>query len=180
MMDDFETILPKLVKIQLFSDFHIDNEEDKRILKTVYENITLQAFKKGDVIIKEGDHGDSFYILYDGKVQVLRNTMAGDTIALAILSAEQNIFFGETALISKDERSATVKALTDCKTLVLSGKNSTSCVQRNRCLVLESYTNLHIVLQTPYEGQILIKQLCMKRFFVKLKVTISNLTDEIC
>lgn len=121
-MDDFETILPKLVKIQLFSDFKIDNEEDKRILKTVYENIKLQSFKAGDVIIKEGERGDSFFILYEGKVQVLRNTIAGDTIALANLSADQNIFFGETALISNDVRSATVKAVTDCKTLVLSGK----------------------------------------------------------
>lgn len=120
-MDTFETILPKLVKISLFSDFNVDNEEDRRILKTVYENITLKSFNAGETIIREGDQGDSFYILYEGKVQVLRNTIAGDVIALAILTSEQNIFFGETALISDDVRSATVKALTDCKTLVLSG-----------------------------------------------------------
>lgn len=121
-MDEFEKVLPKLVKIQLFSDFNLDNENDCRILKMVYENLTLRNFKKGDIIIKEGDYGDSFYILYSGSVQVLRNTPAGDKIALANLTAEQNIFFGETALISKDTRSATVKASSDCTAVVLSSK----------------------------------------------------------
>ncbi|MCQ2586555.1 MAG: cyclic nucleotide-binding domain-containing protein [Treponema sp.] len=121
-MDEFEKVLPKLVKIQLFSDFNLENENDCRILKMVYENLTLKNFKKGDIIIKEGDYGDSFYILYSGSVQVLRNTPAGDKIALANLTAEQNIFFGETALISKDTRSATVKASSDCTAVVLSSK----------------------------------------------------------
>lgn len=121
-MDEFEKVLPKLIKIPLFSGFSESNENDRRILKLVYENISLKNFKKGDVIIKEGDYGDSFYILYSGNVQVFRDTPAGDKIALANLNSEQNIFFGETALISKDTRSATVIAASDCSTIVLSSK----------------------------------------------------------
>ena len=63
---------------------------------------------------------DDFYILYSGKVHISRKTPAGDEIALADLSHEMNIFFGETALISDDPRTATVKALTDCKCIALS------------------------------------------------------------
>ena len=37
-MDKFEEVLPKLVKIQLFSDFNPDVEDDCRIMKAVYEN----------------------------------------------------------------------------------------------------------------------------------------------
>lgn len=121
-MDNFETVLPKLLKIELFSDFKADNQNDVRILKIVYENLTVRNFKKGDVIIKEGDSGDMFYILYKGAVQVVRNTPAGDQIALANLTSEMNIFFGETALISKDTRSATVKASSDCTVIELSSK----------------------------------------------------------
>lgn len=121
-MDGFEEVFPKLLKIELFSDFQIDNENDKRIMKIVYENMSLKKFKKGDVIIKEGEHGDLFFILYKGQVQVQRQTPAGDTIALANLSDEQNIFFGETALISNDTRSATVKATKDCSCIILSSK----------------------------------------------------------
>ncbi|MBP5176155.1 MAG: cyclic nucleotide-binding domain-containing protein [Treponema sp.] len=121
-MDSFEQVLPKLVKIQLFSGFDISNPDDKRILKAVYDNLSVQKFKAGKTIIKEGEVGDSFYILYEGQVLITRGTPAGDVIALATLSSELNIFFGETSIISNDERTATVTAKTDCTTLTISGK----------------------------------------------------------
>ena len=119
-MDKFEEVLPKLIKIQLFSDFNQDDETDCRILKAVYDSMDLESYQKGDVIIEEGKIGDDFYILYSGKVHISRKTPAGDEIALADLSSEMNIFFGETALISDDPRTATVRALTDCKCIALS------------------------------------------------------------
>lgn len=121
-MDAFEQVLPKLTKLDLFSDFNPEKEEDKRILKALYETLSNKKFKTGEVIIKEGERGDSFYILYTGSVQVLQKTLANDNIALAILKAEQGIFFGEAALIGHDVRSASVIALTDCSTIVLSGE----------------------------------------------------------
>ena len=119
-MDKFEEVLPKLVKIQLFSDFNVDNENDCRILRAVYDSMEIEKYQKGDVIIEEGKFGDMFYILYDGKVHISRKTPAGDEIALADLTSEMNIFFGETALISDDPRTATVRALTDCRCIALS------------------------------------------------------------
>ena len=50
-MDNFETVLPKLLKIELFSSFKQDDENDRKILKLVYDNMVLKTFKKGDVII---------------------------------------------------------------------------------------------------------------------------------
>ena len=122
-MHDFETVYPKLLQIQLFESFKSDNAENKRIMKLLYDAIEVKEFKANEIIIKEGDEGDVFYILLEGSVRISRNTMAGDCIALANLSAEQNIFFGETALIGSDERSATVTAHSDCKTFALSSKN---------------------------------------------------------
>ncbi len=122
-MDNFETILPKLRKIDLFADFVADTPENKRILKAVYDNIQLKKFSPGEIIIKEGDFGSEFYILYEGSVQIERNTPAGDVLALASLNADMGIFFGETALISDDSRTATVKASSDVTTIVLNNKN---------------------------------------------------------
>src|SRR5574344_2676234 len=130
MMDNFEQVLPKLTKLELFSDFDPEKEEDKRILKIVFENLSFKDFKKGDVIIKEGDKGDSFYILYTGSVQVQQKTLADDTIALANLDAAQGVFFGEAALIGNDVRSASVIALTDCSTIVLSGRKFLDLCER--------------------------------------------------
>lgn len=116
---DFEEVLPRLLNIALFKDFSADDENDRRILKILYDNITIREYKKGEVIIKEADVGNEFYILRNGSVHISKNTLSGDSLALASLNADMNIFFGETALISNDERSATVSALTDCSVIVL-------------------------------------------------------------
>ncbi len=121
-MDTFEQVLPKLVKIPIFEAFNPEGEEDKRILKTVYNCLSVEKFKAGEAIIKEGETGDVFYILYSGEVLITRQTPAGDVIALATLNSEMNVFFGEMAIISNDTRSATVTAKTECSALALSGK----------------------------------------------------------
>ena len=51
-MDSFEVILPKLLNIPLFSDFSKGTEDDLRIMKMVYDNISIKKYKKGDIIIK--------------------------------------------------------------------------------------------------------------------------------
>lgn len=119
---NIDEVLPKLAKIALFSDFDLKKDSDKAILEQLYENISIKNFKPGQLIIKEGDTGDEFYILYSGSVHISRDTPAGDQIALADLDASMNIFFGETALISNDVRTATVKANSDCQVLVLSSR----------------------------------------------------------
>lgn len=118
---NFEEILPKLTKMEIFSDFDYENENDKNILKKVYDRLVFQRFKKGEIIIQEGDHGDYFYILLKGNVQVRQQTFANDVIALANLDETMNIFFGEAALIGKDTRSASIVAMSDCDTIALSG-----------------------------------------------------------
>ena len=110
------------MNIQLFADFNTENQNDREILKAVYDNLSVKKYKAGEVIIKEGEIGDLFFILYSGQVLVTRDTPAGDVIALATLNSEQNIFFGEMAIISNDQRSATVRANTECTTLTISGK----------------------------------------------------------
>ena len=121
-MKDFEQVLPQLLKLSVFEDFSADNPDDVRILSLLYDNFTVKEYEKGEVIIKEGDFGDLFYILLEGTVRIYRNTPAGDEIALANLSSEQGIFFGETALISDDSRTATVETTTRCRVIALSSK----------------------------------------------------------
>ena len=111
-----------------------NREADREILIQLYESISLKKFKPGQLIIKEGDVGDEFYILYSGSVHIYRDTPAGDPIALADLNASMNIFFGETALISNDRRSATVKAIDECQVLVLTSKKFHELCQKQSVL----------------------------------------------
>lgn len=118
-----EDFFYKLTNLEIFEDFKEDNETNRNIIKMVYDNFKVKTFKKGDIIIKENDIGDNFYILLEGKVQISRKSPLGDSISLADFDDSMNVFFGEAALLENEIRSATVKATSDCKTLTLSSHN---------------------------------------------------------
>lgn len=68
-----------------------------------------QEFGAGDVIIKEGDPGDRFYILVDGVMDIVKETEDGVSHTLASLE-DKGDFFGEMSIIDIQPRSATVRA----------------------------------------------------------------------
>jgi CRP/FNR family transcriptional regulator len=62
----------------------------------------------GEVIFREGDAGDTCYVVQDGCVRVTRNHTDGRTITLAELRSGD--LFGELAMFDSEKRSATVEA----------------------------------------------------------------------
>ena len=62
----------------------------------------------GDIIIKQGDLGDNFYVIDQGEVEVI---IDGKSIS----HIGENGTFGELALIHGRPRAATVRACNDCK-----------------------------------------------------------------
>jgi cAMP-dependent protein kinase regulator len=67
---------------------------------------------KGTVLFRQGDDGDKFYVIVEGAVGVVKD---GRPIA-KLLAGE---FFGETALLFTDERTATIAATEDSRFWVL-------------------------------------------------------------
>ena len=68
--------------------------------------------KAGDVVIKQGDEGDFFYVITRGKCVVTRETpLNREGIRLAELGVGES--FGEEALVSSARRNATVAMQTD-------------------------------------------------------------------
>lgn len=69
-------------------------------IKSLLEHMETILVEKDNVIIRQGDSGDYFYVLTEGSAQVTR------TIELATLQAGAS--FGEEALVSGGTRNATV------------------------------------------------------------------------
>ncbi|MEQ8938724.1 MAG: cyclic nucleotide-binding domain-containing protein, partial [Gammaproteobacteria bacterium] len=67
--------------------------------------------KAGDVIIKQGDDGDYYYIIKHGKCKVTRNSKTGSELTLATI--DDGDAFGEEALLSEAKRNANVVMVTD-------------------------------------------------------------------
>lgn len=68
----------------------------------------LISFKKDEVVFRQGDHADAFYLLRYGFVKV-ESQSGGKRRVLAYL--KEGHYFGEIALLSDERRSATVSAI---------------------------------------------------------------------
>ena len=68
--------------------------------------------KAGDVVIQQGDPGDYFYSIHEGRCVVSRKD-SPDIEAQFLAELDSGVSFGEDALVSDVKRNATVTMLTD-------------------------------------------------------------------
>lgn len=97
-----ESLSKAIAKNVLFT--HLDDNERSDIFNAMFP----MSHRAGDVIIKQGDEGDNFYIIDQGHVEVFVNSKY-------VLSVGPGGSFGELALIYGTPRAATVKAKSDVK-----------------------------------------------------------------
>ena len=128
------------------------NDDD---LKALESYISEVDFNEGDDIIKEGEIGDTLYILIEGSVDVIKTTIYDDEFVCASLNASMHCLFGEMAVIDNDKRSATIKAKTACKTLTLNREGfSDYCDKRPRAgIELLKLMNANIVRNLRIENE---------------------------
>ncbi len=77
--------------------------------------LKLRRARPGDVILAEGQPGQSFFVIARGSVRVSKHLAHGGESNLAVL--HEGAIFGEMALVSASPRTATVTAQTDCDLL---------------------------------------------------------------
>lgn len=111
-----EVILKRLKEVSFFQ-MYADNDD---VISKIAQICTKKTFKKGSYLIKEGDYGDTLYIILSGKIDVLKKTLQNEKYTVTTLHAEMGgLSVGELALIDNDQRSATVYATTDCECLII-------------------------------------------------------------
>jgi CRP/FNR family cyclic AMP-dependent transcriptional regulator len=112
---DEPSIRERLKRIELFKGIR----EDEQRLAGLAGIVSLECCLAGTEVIKEGEEGDSLYILNKGTVSVHKKTLHDDSYTMVTLKDDEDVIFGELALLDEARRSATVKANTDCEFLVI-------------------------------------------------------------
>lgn len=80
-------------------------------IQAMFMRIQEVPARSGDVIIKQGDDGDFYYIIKHGKCKVTRASKTGSELILATLG--DGDAFGEEALLSEAKRNANIVMTTD-------------------------------------------------------------------
>jgi len=97
-------------------------------LDNIANHLKLEKFAAGEVIIREGEVGDKFFILERGKATVWRYD--DNQVEKKIDEKGPGQYFGEVALVSSAPRNATVRAETPASTLTLDYSDFNQCVRQ--------------------------------------------------
>ena len=148
-------------------------------LQALFMRMQHVACKAGEVVVKQGDEGDYFYVITKGKAVVTRETpMNRAGIKLADLGIGES--FGEEALISDGKRNATITMQTD-GALVRRSKDDfrellndpllhSVDLEHARELVARGGRWLDVRLPSEYESYHLDEALNVPLYFIRLKV----------
>lgn len=111
----------------LKGNFLTKNLNDEEITRLA-QAMTKIVFKEGELIIKYGDIGCSYFVLAKGNVKVTvynKGTdvkdVDKDSSILIVKYLGSGVGFGELALLYNDKRSASIQALETCETYALDG-----------------------------------------------------------
>ena len=103
--------LDSLRNVPLFRDF------DETELTQVAGLVTTHRYTKHQTIFREGDPGQSFYLILSGSVAVVRIASDGRETILSIL--KERDFFGEMSVFDTSVRAAGVRTMTDAEVGVI-------------------------------------------------------------
>jgi MFS family permease len=97
--------IPPLAELELIGEVPMFAPLSVAAKERVAANLVPLSVRRGDVVIRAGDEGDSFYIVRDGEVEI--------DVDGKHLIARHADYFGEIALLRDVPRTATVTALVD-------------------------------------------------------------------
>lgn len=107
-----------LVSISSFSEF------TEQQLLTLERKATIKRYNSEDIIFKQGDEGDNFYVIHEGTVDVLiqdkLNKVQEGNYGRVVNRLTGGCYFGERALMTAEKRAATIKVISKTVCLVFS------------------------------------------------------------
>lgn len=110
--DDVRADLLSVSELRKLAPFAaLDSADAARLLR----GAGWRNFKPGERIVKQGEAGESFYVISSGQVDVIENRKRTGRLGAGD-------YFGEIALLTREPRTATVRAATPVRALELEGK----------------------------------------------------------
>jgi CRP/FNR family transcriptional regulator, cyclic AMP receptor protein len=104
-------------KTALFAGLPIFSSLSEEELSELAALAVPRNWEAGEVVFREGDRGETCFVIQTGAVRVLRGSPGGRSITLAEM--RDGDMFGELAIFDGEERSATVEAIEETSAVAL-------------------------------------------------------------
>lgn len=81
---------------------------DQDLIAKLVDRVEIVSFDPGELVFDESDDGDSFYVVYSGRIRIVKRREEGEDVNLGTKSKGDH--FGETALFTDENRTAAARA----------------------------------------------------------------------
>lgn len=148
-MDIFEA----LKKISLFSN--LPDELITYLAGEVHE----RSLPAGTMLFQEGDKGDALYFILNGSLEITQKSGPDREIVLATFKPGD--YFGEMSLLDEKPRSASARAVTDCRLFALDREDFVVLLEKNPAIALQLSRSISERLRktTPFTTRIIPQQI---------------------
>jgi sigma-B regulation protein RsbU (phosphoserine phosphatase) len=145
-------IVKILHQVPLFSSL------DTQLLGALTSLFEEESFSANSKILREGEFGDSMYIIVQGQVNVTKYNEEGKEILITRMTSGS--YFGEVALIDNQPRSANINAEEDTKVLRLKKSSFEKLLVEDKAFAINFYRN------------------CLNETLTRMRETATNLTSS--
>lgn len=129
-------------EIEFLKGIWIFRELSREQLEKVASILRPLSYAAGDIILREGEVGESIFLMREGVVEVSKflimkgpgRTFEDKDKTVTRLEAGKDTFFGEIGLLAKKVRTASVRAATDCKMYEIYGEDFDKLAQEDTAL----------------------------------------------
>jgi len=121
---EIDEIVGILSEVKILQNLNIDTIED------IAQQIQIEKFSKGQMLIEHGQTGKRLYIIFSGKVEVLTPDQNGQTHHKTTLKNSSVV--GEISLLINSTYSSDIVALTDTVALYLDRKRFMRLIEKHK------------------------------------------------
>lgn len=166
---EIEEIVKTICRIDIFQPL------SKEEVWKLSSNLRKEIYGKGEVLVRQGEEGDTFYIIRNGKVAISVSDNSGISTVVAHLG--RGAFFGEMSLLTGEKRSATIIAEEDTTVLALSKSifaeilesNAKIAEELSRVLERRQRENLEKMMKTKELSQEKLQETSQETILKKIK-----------
>ena len=146
--NDVEQLKATLRTTELFKGL-TDTEAER-----LSHEVSIYRYGKGEVLLREGEIGDYFFIILEGSCSVIIQSVHGGAIAVAAVTGGDVV--GEMALLAGTSRTATVRASSDVIAARIE-KQSLSALLTQRADLLQAFAHYTAKRATEIEEARLVE-----------------------